>query len=162
MGLVLGFGPKTFSDQYRREAAQALRRSIEFNPDYAPARVMLAHIMREDDAPADEVARVVLPLALGDEHSQMKHQEIQVASLLVEGGYADAALSVLSPVDLVRRRQLNHQFDTWLIRILAHSMTGQNPEAAVASSVAEAMASGIGDEARERLEEVNAVLALPR
>jgi tetratricopeptide (TPR) repeat protein len=125
LGQFLSYGRSHGDDTVLAQAMEAFQHAIELNPANGMARLSLASLqLTTGQAGATAVHPILDQL---DDFGPVGFLgvETQVASMLLESGYPQQAINVLSPAEWYRHQQLDADFNVWSLRRKAHSKLGE-------------------------------------
>lgn len=151
LGQLLGYAWAGSDTTEHTQALEAIQHAIALNPEDGFARLGLAWLRGLAGNTKQQVAQPVLDMLNTSGSNEFKGFETQTAALLLETGYPQQALQVLSPEDWLYHQQLDTNFNVWLLRQSAHTALEEKDKAAFDRRMAEQLALDAGPRALERL-----------
>jgi hypothetical protein len=110
------------------------------HPENGFARLALAWLRQNAGQTQQQVAQPVLELLDKAGASGFTGLEVELASLLLDTGYPQQAIKVLSPDDWHYHQQLDTNVNVWALRLKAHSSLGEKAAAGLDRRMAEQLA----------------------
>jgi tetratricopeptide (TPR) repeat protein len=140
LGQLLGWSWQGGDEKVRAQAMAAFQHAIDLNPENGFARLALAWLRQNAGQTQQQVAQPVLELLDKAGASGFTGLEVELASLLLDTGYPQQAIKVLSPDDWHYHQQLDTNVNVWALRLKAHSSLGEKAAAGLDRRMAEQLA----------------------
>jgi hypothetical protein len=140
LGQLLGWSWQGGDEKVRAQAMAAFQHAIDLDPENGFARLALAWLRQNAGQTKQQVVQPVLALLDKSGATGFTGLEVELASLLLDTGYPQQAITVLSPDDWRYHQQLDTNANVWLLRRKAHSRLGEKETADFDRRMAEQLA----------------------